>query len=975
MTEDAIVAAALRKKDADERAAFLDLVCAGEEALRARVEARIREQLEPELGHTLNVGEAAYTTSDASTETATSSVSKEGPGSLIGPYKLVQAIGAGGMGMVYLAEQQHPVRRSVALKIIKQGMDTEQVIARFEAERQALALMDHPNIAKVLDAGTTDSGRPYFVMELVKGVPINKYCDSNRLTVRERLELFVPVCQAIQHAHQKGIIHRDIKPSNVLVALYDAKPIPKVIDFGIAKATGQHLTEQTMFTQIGAVVGTLEYMSPEQAESTALDIDTRSDIYSLGALLYELLTGSTPLVSSDMKQAAHLEMLRKIREDEPPAPSKRLGQSTETLQTTSQQRKTDPGKLPKMLQGELDWIVMKALEKDRTRRYETASGFARDIERYLQGDPVEAGPPSATYRLKKFASKNKVLIGTVSAFAVLLILGVVISTWQAVRATRAEKAAKAERDRADAEAATSKAITDFLQNSLLSQASAQQQSGLDSQPDPDVKVRTLLDRAAATIGEKFKDQPLVEAGVRSTIGVTYRDLNLVPQADEQFQKAYDLSLRYRGPDDPETLIALENLAIAKSGKGQITEAAQMEEKIVETMSRVAGPEDPKTLNAMQVLGVDYMRLGNAVKAEPLLKKVLGFQTRTLGPDNIDTIDTSDSLAKLYLNIHEGEKAEKLLAHGLDVCRRVYGPEHPYTLREMFGLANVYMDEENYAQAEPLLQEVLKGNTKMLGANHPNTVSTMETIARLYRWEGKFAEAVIMAQSAYQSYRSLYGPDHIESIAVERNLAVAYETAGQTAKAVSTDKDALARATRVLGPSHPETLSILSNLAFIYEELGRYAEAVPLEIQMKEEARNSHGQDRSAIVATLTLGRDYLMLHQYGKAEEQLREAHEIEMKSEPDNWRRFFGETMLGGALLGQKKYAEAEPLLLSGYNGLKERESKMVSRARKYIPEAGERVVGLYKVVGKPDKVAEWREKLKAGAPEAPAAKPNAPK
>jgi serine/threonine protein kinase len=440
MTEDSIVAAALRKKDPKERAAFLDLVCAGEEALRGRVEARIQRELAPEQPPSLDVDEGADATLDTSAETAAGAPSREGLGSLIGPYKLAEGIGAGGMGMVYLAEQQHPVRRQVALKIIKQGMDTDQVIARFEAERQALALMDHPNIAKVLDAGTTDSGRPYFVMELVKGVPITKYCDSNRLTVRDRLELFVPVCQAIQHAHQKGIIHRDIKPSNVLVTLYDGKPVPKVIDFGIAKATGQGLAEHTAFTQMGTIIGTLEYMSPEQAESTALDIDTRSDIYSLGALLYELLTGSTPLAQPDMQQAAYLEMLRKIREDEPPAPSKRLSQSTGTLQTTSEQRKTEPGRLPRMLQGELDWIVMKALEKDRTRRYETANGFARDIERYLNGDAVEAGPPSATYRLKKFASKNRVLIGTVSAFAALLILGVVFSTWQAVRARRAERA-------------------------------------------------------------------------------------------------------------------------------------------------------------------------------------------------------------------------------------------------------------------------------------------------------------------------------------------------------------------------------------------------------------------------------------------------------------------------------------------------------------------------------------------------------
>jgi WD40 repeat protein/serine/threonine protein kinase len=433
-SEESIFAEVLNKRSPEERAAFLDGACGSDAALRARVENLLRSHeqagsfLSPPLSATVDVP------------------ASERPGTVIGPYKLLQQIGEGGMGVVYMADQEQPVRRRVALRIIKPGMDSAQVIARFEAERQALALMEHQNIARVLDAGTTDSGRPYFVMELVKGVPLTKFCDENRLTPRERLELFVPVCQAIQHAHQKGVIHRDIKPSNVMVTLYDGKPVPKVIDFGVAKATSQKLTARTMFTAYGQIVGTFEYMSPEQAEMSGLDIDTRSDIYSLGVLLYELLTGTTPLSRKRLREAALTELLRAIKEEEPPKPSTRLSQSGQALASISAQRKTEPSKLARLMRGELDWIVMKALDKDRSRRYETANGLARDVEHYLHDEPVEACPPSARYRLHKFLRKHRAGALTAATFVALLLSGIAVSTWQAVRATRAETEALAAAD-------------------------------------------------------------------------------------------------------------------------------------------------------------------------------------------------------------------------------------------------------------------------------------------------------------------------------------------------------------------------------------------------------------------------------------------------------------------------------------------------------------------------------------------------
>jgi serine/threonine protein kinase/tetratricopeptide (TPR) repeat protein len=444
---------------ATDRPAFLAGACGRDESLRRRVEVLVAAHDNP--GSFL-----------AGPATAEHSEAAEEVGTRVGPYKLLQQLGEGGMGTVWVAEQEHPVKRRVALKVVKPGMDSARVIARFEAERQALALMDHTNIAKVLDAGTTHHGRPYFVMELVKGVPITKYCDELHLPVRERLELFVPVCAAVQHAHQKGIIHRDLKPNNILVGVQDGRPVPKVIDFGVAKALYTKLADRTMYTEIGAVIGTFEYMAPEQAELSALDIDTRADVYALGVLLYELLTGSTPLTRQRVKSAALADVLRIIKEEEPPSPSSRLTASNETLTTLATKRRTEPKRLRAEVRGELDWIVMRALEKDRTRRYETAVGLAHDIQRYLSDEPVEARPASAAYRFRKFARRNRRQVAAVAVVLVALVGGVIGTSWQVVRATRAEAAARAERDAADAARARADrnfqkaraAVEDYLQN-------------------------------------------------------------------------------------------------------------------------------------------------------------------------------------------------------------------------------------------------------------------------------------------------------------------------------------------------------------------------------------------------------------------------------------------------------------------------------------------------------------------------------
>ncbi len=440
---ESIFAATVALANADERAAYIDQACRGDAALRGRVEALLRAH--DRAGHLLD------RPVPGGPEQPGAYIPNAQPGAVIaGRYKLLEAIGEGGMGAVWVAEQTQPVRRKVALKLIKPGMDSKSVLARFEAERQALAVMDHPNIAKVLDGGMTEWGRPFFVMEYVKGVPITEYCDASRLSVPERLNVFVQVCQAVQHAHQKGIIHRDLKPTNILVAPYDDKPVPKVIDFGLAKAMHQSLTERTLHTAHETTLGTPLYMSPEQAQLNNLDVDTRSDIYSLGVLLYELLTGTTPLELQRCKQAAWEEIKRLVREEEPPRPSVRLS-SSDTLASLAAGRQIEPTRLTKLVRGELDWIVMKALEKDRTRRYETANAFAADLVHYLNDEPVQACPPSATYRFGKFARRNRVAITTVTLVAAALVLGTIVSTWQAIRAETALTAEAEQRSVAEAE--------------------------------------------------------------------------------------------------------------------------------------------------------------------------------------------------------------------------------------------------------------------------------------------------------------------------------------------------------------------------------------------------------------------------------------------------------------------------------------------------------------------------------------------
>jgi len=548
--EETIFAEVLAKGSTEEQAAYLDHACAGDAQLRRDVEALLAAHLH--AGGILEVPPAGFDV------TRQRPLSSDGVGATVGPYKLLEQIGGGGMGVVYMAEQFRPVRRKVALKIIKPGMDSGHVIARFEAERQALTMMDHPNIAKVLDAGTTDAGRPYFVMEVVKGIPITDYCDQARLTTRQRLELFMQVCHAVQHAHQKGVIHRDLKPSNVLVTLHDDKPVPKIIDFGIAKAAGQVLTDKTLFTNYAQMLGTPLYMSPEQAQISGLDVDTRSDVYALGVLLYELLTGTTPFDKQRLRDAAYDEMRRIIREEDPPKPSTRLSTMGEKLTLVSQQRHTDTKHLGQLVRGELDWIVMKALEKDRTRRYETATGLARDVGRYLSDEPVQACPPTATYKLRKFARRHKGPMATAALLLACIMAGIVLLLVNNARLAAEQRRTQAQFERAQGEFARADDNLDMALRALDEVYMKEIEARISRDPQ-----LTGPDREFFKKGVNFYQQFAWRNSARNVssrefgqanrrVGYLFRELQQPQEAKAAFANAIPVfeGLIAQAPDDP-----------------------------------------------------------------------------------------------------------------------------------------------------------------------------------------------------------------------------------------------------------------------------------------------------------------------------------------------------------------------------------------------------------------------------------------
>jgi serine/threonine protein kinase len=744
-----------------QRAAYLDNACAGDRELREHVEALLAA-----------AEKADAFLSDATVEVppalASAAPMKEAPGSRIGPYKLLQLIGEGGFGSVFLAEQERPVRRRVALKIIKLGMDTRAVVARFEQERQALALMDHPNIAKVLDAGATETGRPYFVMELVKGNPITQFCDRDSLTIVERLGLFTQVCQAVQHAHTKGIIHRDIKPSNVLVSIHDGRPVARVIDFGIAKATDHRLTEKTVFTELRQLVGTPEYMSPEQAEGS-LDIDTRTDVYSLGVLLYELLTGSTPFDPARLRSAAYGELQRIIREDEPQRPSTRLSQSTLTLPDVAAHRRVEPRKLGTLVRGELDWIVMRALEKDRARRYESAGGLASDVQRYLAGDDVTAAPPTASYRFRKFVRRNRAVVIAASFVGAALLLGVAGTTAgllqarvQRDKAVAAEslatdRLAQAEKARDDADKARDRAerfnnianaVTEFFTMDVL-----------DVTPTPagtpEPTVRQLLDAVPPKIDKYFKSEPAVEGIIRERVGQLYRRLGEIDRSSEYLNEAIPLLEKGLGPDNKQTLAATHRLGELHMDLFHFDKAAEFFDKAYQGRLRAFGTDYSLTMNSLARRGVARVSAGRQEDGFRDLQQALAHYQNKDGKDSRNAVVVGSDLCSAYVQAGRAKEAQalsrELLGSILTKQGAIAGLEWPVRL----SLGNACRMLGELDESLTQLDTVLRITQEVYPPTHYEFIDIRLARGRTLTALRRHAEARTELEAAYTIATSVY----------------------------------------------------------------------------------------------------------------------------------------------------------------------------------------------------------------------------
>ena len=897
----------------------------------------------------------------------------------IGRYKVLQVLGEGGMGVVYEAEQSEPVRRRVAVKTIKLGMDTKQVLARFESERQALAVMDHPSIAKVFDAGAMDSGRPYFVMELVQGVPLTDYCDLHKLATNERLKLFVQVCEAVQHAHQKGVIHRDLKPSNILVTVQGKQPVPKVIDFGIAKAIGGRLTDRTFATQLGEIVGTPAYMSPEQAERSALDVDTRTDVFTMGVILYELLTGTLPF---DLTSEAAPQVVPWIlREEDPPTPSARFNSLGDGRKAVAERRRTNPETLRGQLTGDLDWIVLKAMAKDRTLRYETANGLALDIQRFLSDEPVRARPPSTRYRVAKFVKRHRTAVAAASVAILALVIGVVTATTGLVRAKRAEAKARQE-------AGIANGTTDFLVD-------------LFGVNDPfvargrNLTLREVLDSGAARI-DQLQNAPAVRARIMKTIGSVYSELGEYERALPLLDTALALYTKVYGPGDPQVAQMQRDVAHFLILQGDYPRAEVLNRAALATFRRVYGDSSAQAIDALDNLVFGFLRSGhNLAEGEKLLEAALPGARAALGDSNELVALTMDHLCWTILNqrpaaadsvceatldlrrkLFPGDHPQvgytlkrvaaarrargdykgslAALEEALAMDRRLYGEDHPEVAYGLLGLATTYRDMGQPAKALPLAQEAVAIQRKVLPDTNTERAAGLGTLAGVLGDLRRFDDAIAALQEALAIDRAVFGPNDRAVVNRLITIGVLENQRGNTRRALQVNEEALAILRKSVGTNDPALITPLNNVANTRQRLGDAAGAEPLfrDAMAITKASARSGGTSYAILQT-SLARALTDLGRYEEACATADSARDdLTQRLSEDHWRVAVARIVIGHCLARWGKLAEGERDLLDGEKVLLAKRPK----GDMYRRDAAEYLVDLYQRMHRPAEVSRYR-------------------
>ena len=884
----------------DRRTALLDLSCDGDPEIRAEAESLLESYAQ--------AGDGFLETS-ISRDSRRPDVPKR-----FGIYQVVERIGEGGMGAVYRAVRESDFQMQVAVKLVRRGMDTEYFLARFRRERQILAGLEHPNIARLLDGGATSEGLPYLVMEYIDGAPITRYCKEKGLAVRERLELFRTVCLAVQHAHRNLVVHRDLKAGNILVT---SAGVPKLLDFGIAKLLDDSPEQAETVTALGML--TPECASPEQIRGEK--ITTASDVYSLGVLLFVLLTDEPPYRFVTRTPAELIDLICN-------GPVKRPGEV----------RRVHP---------DLDNITLKAMHRDPTRRYGSAEQLAEDVRRHQAGLPVLARKDTFRYRASKLIGRHK----AASALAALVVLSLVVGIAATLRESR----------RLATEQQITIAVNDFLLNDVLSEAGSSRQARPDVKPDPDLKVRSALDRAAGGIRGKFVSQPIVEASIQQTIGAAYEDLGLYRESQSHVERALELRRRALGLKDPATLASMDSLAELQENQGDYKAAEATRANVVDLRRTVLGERNPETLSSMEGLATIYKLRGRLDEASALHLKVLDLRRRTLGERNLATAESMNDLANVYSDQGKLAAAEPLYVKALEIRRSMLGDEHPSTLSTETNLAYLYSQQGLNSRAEELDAKVLEVRRRVLGGDHSFTLGSMSNLAADYVIEGKYDQAEPLLKEVSDARIRVLGEKNSATLISINNLAVFYRRRGKYAEAEPLSLQVMQGLTAALGPEHPYTLNSENNLALLYQAEGKYDLAEALYLKAWNGRRQLLGAENPDTLAVLrNLARLSIERADYIRAESSARAAVTAFEKNGSSGWDSFYARSELGESLAGQKKYLDAEPLLLAGYEGLTRTAIPVAERTA--LDDTGRWIVQLYRNWNKPTEAAEWTKKLASG-------------